>query len=95
MGLGWGTSESVDAERTGVLVLGKRRTVRYGASPLEKTGTTLKIFSGNLRRASLCIVNFGGLGLDEHVRLHDAHERDENRDEDDDEMPDEDEALPD
>ncbi|EIW52938.1 uncharacterized protein TRAVEDRAFT_155754 [Trametes versicolor FP-101664 SS1] len=91
----WGTGESVDAERTGASVRGKRRTVRYGASPLKKTGTTLKTFSGNLRRASLRVVNFGGLGLDEHVRLHDAHERDENRDEDDDEIPDEDEALPD
>ncbi|OJT07240.1 hypothetical protein TRAPUB_1917 [Trametes pubescens] len=95
MGPEWGTGESIDAERTGASVRGKRRTVRYGASPLKKTGTTLKNFSGNLRRASLRVVNFGGLGLDEHVRLHDAHERDENRDEDDDEIPDEDEALPD
>ncbi len=91
----WGSGESIDAQRTGASVRGKRRTIRYDASPFKKTGTTLINISGSLRRASLRVVNFGGLGLDEHVRQHDAHERDENRDEDDDAIPDEDEALPD
>ena len=50
--------------------------------------------SRNLRRASLRVVNFGGYGLEDHVRLDDVDERDvKNRDED--EIPDEDEVLPD
>ncbi len=93
-GSGWGAGEGVDPERPGVSPRTRQRTVRYSTSPLKKTGTTLKTVSRNLRRASLRVVNFGGLGLDEHVRLDDVDERDGKR-EDEDEMPDEDEALPD
>ncbi|KAL7278048.1 hypothetical protein ACG7TL_008012 [Trametes sanguinea] len=95
VGTEWGAGDSVDAERTGASLRAKRRTLRYGASPLKKTGTTLKTVSRNLRRASLRVVNFGGLGLDDHVRLADPDERDEKKDEDEDEIPEEDEALPD
>ncbi|RPD56855.1 hypothetical protein L226DRAFT_468999 [Lentinus tigrinus ALCF2SS1-7] len=93
-GSGWGSSDGVDPERSGVSPRTRRRTVRYSTSPLKKTGTTLKTVSRNLRRASLRVVNFGGLGLDEHVRLEDVDEREGKR-EDEDEMPDEDEVLPD
>ena len=51
--------------------------------------------SRNLRRASLRVVNFGGLGVDDHVRLEDMDEVPDDKREDDDEMPDEDEVLPD
>ncbi|KAI0776961.1 Ion transport protein-domain-containing protein [Trametes elegans] len=94
-GTEWGTDEREDAERTGAAPQARRRTVRYAASPLKKTGTTLKNVSRNLRRASLRVVNFGGLGLDEHVRLEDSDDRDEKRDEEEDQVHDEDEALPD
>ncbi|KAH9849175.1 Ion transport protein-domain-containing protein [Lenzites betulinus] len=92
-GTEWGRADGEEAERSGASSRGKRRTVRYAASPLKKTGTTLKDFSRNLRRASLRVVNFGGLGLDEHVRLGEALEFE--KDEDEDDLPDEDEALPD
>ncbi|KAI0667461.1 Ion transport protein-domain-containing protein [Trametes maxima] len=95
VGTEWGAGDSVDAERSAASGRGKRRTVRYSASPLKKTGTTIKNVSRNLRRASLRVVNFGGLGLDEHVRLDDMDERDEKGDEDEDEIIGEDEALPD
>ncbi|KAI0331568.1 hypothetical protein GY45DRAFT_1248483 [Cubamyces sp. BRFM 1775] len=95
MGTEWGPGDSVDAERSGASPRGKRRTVRYAASPLKKTGTTFQTMSRNLRRASLRVVNFGGLGLDEHVRLNDVDEPYEKRDEDGDDIPDEDEVLPD
>lgn len=91
----WGPGDSVDAERSGASPRAKRRTVRYAASPLKKTGTTLQTVSRNLRRASLRVVNFGGLGLDDHVRLDDVDEPYEKKDEDGDDIPDEDEVLPD
>ena len=56
--------------------------------------TTLMSVSRNLRRASLRVVNFGGAGLDDHVRLGDVDEPTEKR-EDDDDVVEEDEALPD
>ena len=84
----------MDPERSGASGRARRRTVRYSTSPLKKTGTTIQTFSRNLRRASLRVVNFGGLGLDEHVRLEDVDERRDKRD-DEDEVPEEDEALPD
>ncbi|KAI0740154.1 Ion transport protein-domain-containing protein [Earliella scabrosa] len=93
-GSGWTTGGSMDPERSGASGRARRRTVRYSASPLKKTGTTIQTFSRNLRRASLRVVNFGGLGLDEHVRLEDVDERRDKRD-DEDEVPEEDEALPD
>ncbi|KAI0822128.1 Ion transport protein-domain-containing protein [Trametes gibbosa] len=94
-GTEWDRAEGFDAERSGASSRGRRRTVRYRTPPLKKTGTTLETVYRNLRRASLRAVNFGGLGLDEHVRLQDIHEPDEKKDEDDDDLPDEDEALPD
>ena len=91
----WGPAEGGDAERIGASPRrARRRTVRYSDSPLKKTGTTLKTVSRNLRRASLRVVNFGGAGLEDHVRLDDMDERKEKRDEDDD-MIEEDEVLPD
>ena len=91
----WGIGHSVDPERSGASPRSaRRRTVRYSTSPLKKTGTTIMSVSRNLRRASLRVVNFGGYGLEDHVRLDDVDERDvKNRDED--EIPDEDEVLPD
>ncbi|CDO68509.1 hypothetical protein BN946_scf184998.g6 [Trametes cinnabarina] len=94
-GTDWGPGDGVDAERSGASLRAKRRTLRYGASPLKKTGTTLKTVSRNLRRASLRVVNFGGLGLEDHVRLDDTDERNEKKEEDEDDIPDENEALPD
>ncbi|KAI8976389.1 Ion transport protein-domain-containing protein [Trametes punicea] len=91
----WVPGDGVDTERSGASPRAKRRTVRYGASPLKKTGTTLRTVSRNLQRASLRVVNFGGLGLEDHVRLQDSDERDEKKDEDGDEAQDEDEVLPD
>ena len=90
----WGSTEGVDAERSGASPRrARRRTLRYSDSPLKKTGTTLKTVSRNLRRASLRVVNFGGAGLEDHVRLDDVAERQEKRDDDD--MVEEDEVLPD
>ncbi|TBU26428.1 Ion transport protein-domain-containing protein [Dichomitus squalens] len=91
----WGMSHSVDPEQSGASGASRgarRRTVRYSTSPLKKTGTTLKTVSRNLRRASLRVVNFGGYGLEDHVRLDDVDER---REKDEDDLPDEDEVLPD
>ncbi|KAM5541612.1 hypothetical protein V8D89_004802 [Ganoderma adspersum] len=91
----WGIGHSVDPERSGASPRSaRRRTVRYSTSPLKKTGTTIMSVSRNLRRASLRVVNFGGYGLEDHVRLDDVDERD-TKDRDDDEIPDEDEVLPD
>lgn len=94
-GSGWGSGDAVDPERSGVSPRTRRRTVRYSTSPLKKTGTTLQTMSRNLRRASLRVVNFGGLGVDDHVRLEDMDEVPDDKREDDDGMPDEDEVLPD
>ncbi len=91
----WAIGHSVDPERSGASPRSaRRRTVRYSTSPLKKTGTTLMSVSRNLRRASLRVVNFGGYGLEDHVRLDDLDERDV-KDKDEDEIPDEDEVLPD
>nr|VWO94060.1 Calcium channel subunit Cch1 [Ganoderma boninense] len=93
----WGIGHSVDPERSGASPRSaRRRTVRYSTSPspLKKTGTTIMSVSRNLRRASLRVVNFGGYGLEDHVRLDDMDERDA-KDRDEDEIPDEDEVLPD
>lgn len=53
--------------------------------------------SRNLRRASLRVVNFGGLGLEDHVRLDDMEDERMAKQEDEEEEEDaaDDEALPD
>ncbi|KAI0739665.1 Ion transport protein-domain-containing protein [Daedaleopsis nitida] len=94
VGSEWGVGDGVDPERSGASARARRRTVRYSTSPLKKTGTTLKTVSHNLRRASLRVVNFGGLGLEDHVRLDDVDGGRTKR-EDEDTIPEEDEALPD
>ncbi|KAH9840560.1 Ion transport protein-domain-containing protein [Rhodofomes roseus] len=74
--VGWALSDGEDPERLGASARSRRRASRYGASPspLKKTGNTLKLMTGNLRRASIRVVNFAGFGLEEHVRLVDAED---------------------
>lgn len=73
-GVAWAMSEGEDPERSAGSARSRRRASRYGTSPspLKKTGNTLKLMSGNLRRASIRVVNFAGFGLDDHARLADA-----------------------
>lgn len=76
-GVGWALSDEDDPERSvGGSARSRRRASRYGASPspLKKTGNTLKLMTGNLRRASIRVVNFAGFGLEDHVRLADAED---------------------
>jgi hypothetical protein len=46
-----------------------RRTHRYSAAPLAKSGPTLQSLSRNMRRISVRVVNFAGRGVEDHVRL--------------------------
>lgn len=75
-GAAWAMSDGEDPERSGGSARSRRRASRYGASPspLKKTGNTLRLMTGNLRRASIRVVNFAGFGLEDHVRLVDAEE---------------------
>ncbi|EPS97893.1 hypothetical protein FOMPIDRAFT_1127618 [Fomitopsis schrenkii] len=75
-GAAWAMSDGEDPERSGGSARSRRKASRYGASPspLKKTGNTFKLMTGNLRRASIRVVNFAGFGLEDHVRLADAEE---------------------
>lgn len=75
-----GDPEQAAASRT------RRRTLRYSASPLKRTGTAIKSVSQNLRRISLRVVNLAGSGLE---RLED--DDDNTRDED---LPDLSQRMP-
>lgn len=72
----WNSSDGGDPERPVPTTRARRRTLRYSTapSPLKKTGTRLMAVSRTLRRASLRVVNFAGMGLEEHVRLADEDE---------------------
>jgi voltage-dependent calcium channel len=63
-----------DPERTpGSTPRSRKISNRYGTtpSPLSKTGESLRTVSRNLRQMSLRVVNFAGVGLDDHIRLAD------------------------
>lgn len=65
---------SIDFERTGgPASRTRRRTLRYdtSTSPLKRTGSTLRVITKNIRRASLRVVNLAGHGLDNSIRLSD------------------------
>lgn len=96
----WHHSDGIDPERSTGTTRSRRKTVRYSTSPspLKKTGTRLMAVSRTLRRASLRVVNFAGMGIDEHVRLADDDGDDgkARMNEDEDELKDESEdGLPD
>ncbi|KAH9979222.1 Ion transport protein-domain-containing protein [Lactifluus volemus] len=77
----------------------RRHTSRYsvGLSPRQYTGAAIEKFSQSLRRVSLRVVNFAGVGLDDHMRLpDDGSATGRNRDPvtgDDDEMGKSEESL--
>jgi voltage-dependent calcium channel len=77
----------------------RRHTSRYsvGLSPRQYTGAAIEKFSQSLRRVSLRVVNFAGVGLDDHMRLpDDSSATGRNRDPvtgDDDEMGKSEESL--
>lgn len=75
----WDASEDADAERLGSAAhRTRRKTLRYSASPspLKRAGTTLGGVSRSLRRVSLRVVNFSGMGAEDRVRLADLEDDD-------------------
>lgn len=79
----------------------RRRALRYsmGLSPIERSGTAIRRISRSIRGVSLRVVNFAGVGLDDHIRLSDDDSPPGNSDErvpgDDDELEKSDEPLTD
>lgn len=93
---GWHATD-VDPERSSGSARRKSDKYNSSPSPLKRTGTTLKVMSNNLRRASLRVVNLAGFGLEDHIRLADVddeHEFDTKEDEEEEDGK-EDEILPD
>ncbi|KAH8105357.1 Ion transport protein-domain-containing protein [Cristinia sonorae] len=76
----WGQDDmNDDPERSAPTTRSKRKNVRYSTSPrsLKKTGTRIMTMSRNIRRASLRVVNLAGMGLEDHVRLGEGVDRDD------------------
>lgn len=94
---------SHDAERTGGTTARRRTTLRYSASPspLKKTGTAFRNMSRSLRRVSLRVVNIGGQGMDDSIRLPDGRDDDDetvkgdDREDKEDREEEEEEEMPD
>lgn len=65
---------SPDTERNvGLTPNSRQKTVRYSVSPspMKKTGSAFRSMSRSIRHISLRVVNLGGVGLDDSIRLPD------------------------